>query len=90
MKNKGAEKRVKAILIDKIKKIDKTEAMILRYLLRALRKGGCRIDYDMSSRALGMTYSCFSKGVERLIENEIVTENDGKLYFNAQTVVEVV
>ena len=79
-----------AILIDKIEKIDETETIILRYLIRVLpynsADGGKRIDYAHTARFLEMSYSRFSKAVERLKERGIVVQKGEKLYLGSMIV----
>ena len=82
-----------AILIDKIKKIDETETIILRYLIRVLpyssADGGKRIDYAYTARFLEMSYSRLSKAVERLKERGIVVQKGEKLYLGSMIVESV-
>ncbi len=82
-----------AILIDKIKKIDETETIILRYLIRVLpyssADGGKRIDNAYTARFLEMSYSRFSKAVERLKERGIVVQKGEKLYLGSMIVESV-
>ena len=78
-----------AILIDKIKEMDETEVIILRYLIRVLQNsadGGKRISYARSAKFLGMTYPCFTKAVKRLKEKQILVQSGEKLYLGKMIV----
>ena len=78
-----------AILIDKIKEMDETEVIILRYLIRVLQNsadGGKRISYTRSAKFLGMTYPCFTKAVKRLKEKQILVQSGEKLYLGKMIV----
>lgn len=79
-----------AILIDKIKEMDETEVIILRYLIRVLQynsaDGGKRISYARSAKFLGMTYPCFTKAVKRLKEKQILVQSGEKLYLGKMIV----
>lgn len=75
-----------AILVEKITKINETEALILRYLVRVLRNGPKRIDYACTSRALDMTYTCLSKAIDRLIEKGLIVGCKGELSLGSAVV----